>query len=187
MTAHRCCLSRMSPAALCVAASRRRLLVDAFNNSWAAFRALGRALPGLSARFALPAKIQLAGWAATGSLAGAAIESLGHRGLWSRPRRPIRASEGPSSRSTHLCAAAPGPMLAACRTPRRLAGDASWFVETPQATASTAQANVSGCPARRHARASRPTRGSILAFLASSMLAVLPDRVCVRGQLREGT
>ena len=48
--------------------------------------ALGRALPGLSARFALPAKIQLAGWAAaTGSLAGAAIESLGHLVVYGTP------------------------------------------------------------------------------------------------------
>ena len=75
--------------------------------------ALGRALPGLSARFAQPAKIQLAGWAATGSLAlsWATLWSMGH------PRRPMYGSEGSSSRSTISCAAAPGPMLAACRTP----------------------------------------------------------------------
>ena len=47
--------------------------------------ALGRALPGLSARFALPAKIQLAGWAATGSLAWRAIESLGHLVVYGTP------------------------------------------------------------------------------------------------------
>ena len=39
--------------------------------------ARGCALPGLSARFALPANIQLAGWAATGSLAGAARSTRG--------------------------------------------------------------------------------------------------------------
>ena len=51
--------------------------VDAQNTTLGQRLCLGRALPGLSARFALPAKIQLAGWAATGSLAGAgAVESL---------------------------------------------------------------------------------------------------------------
>ena len=80
--------------------------------------ALGRALPGLSARFALPAKIQLAGWAATGSLAGAAIESLGHLVVYGVVHGGLdTGSERPSSRSTISCAAAPGPMLAACRTP----------------------------------------------------------------------
>ena len=75
----------MSPAALCVAASRRRLLVDAKYYAWAAFVPSFAVTWPNSARFALPAKIQLAGWAATGSLAGAAIESLGHLVVYGTP------------------------------------------------------------------------------------------------------
>ena len=131
MTAHRCCLYCMSPAALWVAASRRRLLVDAFNNAWAAFVPSVAPVPGLSARFALPAKIQLAGWASY-RLARRRTESLGHLVVYGTPRRPRYGPERPSSRTPPGSArGAPGPMLAACRTPRRLAGGTPWFVELP--------------------------------------------------------
>ena len=122
--------------------------------------ALGRALPGLSARFALPAKIQLAGWAATGSLAGAAIESLGHVAVYVVVRGGLDAgSERSSSRSTISCAAAPGPMLAACRTPGASSGTHRGLWRVPQAAYvrdRRAQANVSG--PRRHAAAPLPTQ-----------------------------
>ena len=81
----------MSPAALCVAASRRRLLVDAKYYAWAAFVPSFAVTWPNSARFALLGQNSV-GWMGRYRLAlagviesPAVIESLGHLVVYGTP------------------------------------------------------------------------------------------------------
>ena len=129
--------------------------------------ALGRAVPGLSARFALPAKIQLAGWAATGSLAGAAIESpcglwdtLG--GLYTARRAlahvapyPARLPPDPCLPSAVLLAPRRGHIVVYGESPRRPMCGIDALKLTSVAPGGTRRRR---CPPRLYTRALHPCR-----------------------------
>ena len=119
------------------------------------------------ARFALPAKIQLAGWAATGSLAGAAIESpcglwdtLG--GLYTARRAlahvapyPARLPPDPCLPSAVLLAPRRGHIVVYGESPRRPMCGIDALKLTSVAPGATRRRR---CPPRLYTRALHPCR-----------------------------
>ena len=161
--------------AACPVCRRRRFVsqprVD--GSSWTLSTTLGQrlclscAVPGLGARFALPAKIQLAGWAATGSLAGAAIESpcglwdtLG--GLYTARRAlahvapyPARLPPDPCLPSAVLLAPRRGHIVVYGESPRRPMCGIDALKLTSVAPGGTRRRR---CPPRLYTRALHPCR-----------------------------